>query len=113
MNVYLIAKKNIEDVETIVFDIEGADAVFLFTEESDGQQYLRDAGLEKEYTLAEIADSDFAEWMVKCKQNGVKNLGINPTFQQVHTDKSVEVMNIDEHLTHFAQHFLEVSDPAF
>lgn len=113
MNAYVIARKESEDLETFIFDSPGGDTVFVFTTESEAKTYIDAADLHREFTIAEIAAEDFAEWMVRCKHNGVNLIGINPSHDDIAHGKAVDVMDVKAHLTHFAEHFLEIADPTF
>ncbi len=113
MATYLIAKKDIKQLETIVFSTEGGEAVAVFTDPKNAQQYIDDAGWSDEFTVATLDAIAFMEWLITCYRNGVQFMATNPKRSEQEAGMKVDSLNIEEQLTHAGQHINLVTNPDF
>lgn len=79
--VFVIAKKGIDFLETPVFHAGESgeeEAVALFTNRQQAEQYLDRAGWGETDEIGELSPSKMLRWLVEAEQDGIRNVTINP-----------------------------------
>jgi hypothetical protein len=113
MATYLISKKDTKQLETIVFNAEGGEAVAVFTDPKNAQQYIDDADWSEEFTVATLDAISFMEWLITCYRDGVLFMATNPRRSEQEAGMKVDSLNIEAQLTHAGQHINLVANPDF
>ncbi len=113
MATYLIAQKETKQLETIIFSGEGGDAVAVFTDPKNAQQYIDDAGWAGRHTVATLEPIAFMEWLIQCHRNDVKFMATNPTRAEQESGLKVDSLNIEAQLEHAGRHINLVANPEF
>lgn len=113
MSSYLLANKNSKQLETTVFSSEDGDAVAVFTDPKNAQQYLEDAGWEDEMTVAELEPIQFLEWLITCHHNGVKLMATDPRRADHESGLRISTLDIEAQLEHAGLHITQLANPDF
>ena len=113
MATYLITKKDTEQLETIVFESEGGEAVAVFTDPKNAQAYIDDANWSDEFTVATLDSIAFMEWLIKCYRDGVRFMATNPTRAAQEAGSKVDSLDIEAHLKHAGEHIHLIANPDF
>lgn len=113
MATYLLANKGTDELETTVFESEAGDAVAVFTDQKNAQQYLEDAGWKEEMVVAELGAVQFIEWLIMCHRNGVKLMATDPRRDEQETGMRVSTLDIEAQLEHAGQHIFQVANRDF
>ena len=113
MATYVISKKDTEQLETIVFDAEGGEAVFVFTDPKHAQAYIDDADWSGEFTVATLDAISFMEWLIKCYRDGVCCMATNPVRAEHESGLKVDSLDIEAHLHHAGEHIHLIANPDF
>ena len=113
MATYLISKKDIEQLETIVFDAEGGEAITVFTDPKHAQKYIDDAGWSDEFTVATLDNIALLEWLLKCHRDGIRFMATNPTRADQEAGLKIDSLDIEGHLNHAGGHIHLIANPDF
>lgn len=113
MSTFVIAKKDTEDLETIVFTGDDGDAVAVFTDSKSAEQYIADADWQEEFTVAELEPIDFMEWLIQCHRSGIEHMATNPVRAEHEEGRSIDTLDIEAHLNHAARHIESIANPDF
>ena len=113
MATYLISKKDTDQLETIVFDAQGGDAVTVFTDPKNAQQYIDEAGWSDEFTVATLDNISLIEWLVKCHRDGIRFMATNPLRSDHEAGLKLDSLDIETHLNHAGGHIHLIANPDF
>lgn len=114
MSTFLIANKDSDKLETIVFDGEGGtESVAVFTDFKKADQYIRDANWTDQYTVATLQPIDFMEWLIHCHRSGIQLMVTDPLRSDQEAGRKLSTLNIEAHLEHAGEHIELVADPEF
>jgi hypothetical protein len=113
LSIYLLANKNTELLETIVFSGEGGDSVIIFTDPKKAETYIEDAGWGDKYTVATLTTIDFLEWLIKCHRNGISFMVPDPNRAEHESNLKIDTLNIEAHLNHAGEHITTVAQSDF
>ena len=113
MSIYVIAKKDSELLETIVFAAEGGDAVAVFSDTSQAETYIEDADWSDSYTVATLSKIDFLEWLIKCHRNGVAFMATNPTRAEHESNLKIDTISIEAHLDEAGEQIAATANSEF
>ncbi len=113
MATYLIAQKETKQLETVIFSGDGGEAVAVFTDPKNAQQYIDDAGWAGKYTVATLEPIEFMQWLIQCNRDGVKYMATDPTRAQQESGLKVNSLNIEAQLEHAGRHINLVANPDF
>jgi len=81
--VFVIAKKGMDFLETPIFQAGESgeeEAVALFTNRQQAEQYLDRAGWGETDEIGELSPSEVLRWLVEAEQDGVRNVTVNPDW---------------------------------
>ena len=79
--VFVIAKKSMDFLETPIFHAGESgeeEAVALFTNRQQAEQYLDRAGWGQTDEIGELSPSEMLRWLVEAEKDGVRNVTVNP-----------------------------------
>jgi hypothetical protein len=113
---YLISRKDVDDLETIVFAVgreDNEEAIAVFTDERTAEKYIHDAGLDDEFTVAMVEPIPMLQWIVQAYEDGVQHLVLNPDFADQQAGRAVDTLSVEAHLEHAAEHILQFARPDF
>ena len=113
MAAYLIARKDINDLETLIFSGDEGDGVPVFTDQRLAQQYIDAAGWQDEYTVATLEAIDFLEWLIQVHRAGVKFMATDPTRAEHEAGARVNSLDIESQLQHAGEHVTMIANPDF
>ncbi len=116
MAAYLITKKGIDDLETVVFKAGpegGGESVPVFTDPARAQRYIDEAAWSNEFTIAEVEPVEFLKWLMHCHADGIELLATDPDRNEHVAGRRIETMNIAAQLEHAAMHILQIAHPDF
>lgn len=113
MSFYVIADKDVPQLETIVFAGEAGDAVAVFTDPNRAQQYIDDAGWSEKQTVATLDPIAFMEWLISCHRNGVRTMMTDPKRTEHERGQRVDTLDIQSHLLHAGEHLHLAANPDF
>jgi hypothetical protein len=92
---YVIAAKDVDDLETPIFaldTIDGDQAVALFTDEDDALRYINAAGWDKTHEPRPIGPERLTDWLNEARSAGIMYLAINLDPTQTKTDAPQPVL---------------------
>lgn len=113
MAFYVIAAKDAEDLETVVFESEVGDAIMFFTDSGLARNYVDEAGWQDSHTVATLESIDFLEWLMKCYRDGVRTMATDPKRSDQDSGLRVNTLDLEAHLTHAGDHIHQVARPGF
>ena len=113
MSTYLIANRDSEQLETIVFSAEGGDAVAVFTDPANAQNYIDDAGWGENFTVASLQPIELMEWLLNCYRNGVRLMATDPERRRQESGQRLNVLDIEGQLEHAGRHINLIANPDF
>jgi hypothetical protein len=116
MAAYLITRKDIKDLETVVFpagERGKGEAVPAFTDPNRAQRYIEEAGWQQEFTVAELEPVEFLKWLLHCHVDGIETLVTDPEFHEQQAGRRITTLDISAQLEHAALHILQVASPDF
>ncbi len=114
MSAYLIAHKNTDDLDTIVFDGEaGQEIVAVFSDPKKAEKYINDAGWNDTYTVATLDAIAFMEWLIKCHRSGIEIMMTDPDRDEQESGRRLNTMNIEAHLNAAGEHIVLIANPDF
>ncbi|TWU14337.1 hypothetical protein CA54_31820 [Symmachiella macrocystis] len=105
MGIYVIAKKNVADLQTAVFyaDEDGQEeAVAVFTSDDRARVYISDSDWDQTETVAELTPIDFLQWLTSIRGKGTQFLAVNPVRDDQDQGIAQPVLNIEEQLLELA-----------
>lgn len=116
MPAYLITRKNVEPLDTVVFSAgpnENEEAIALFTDPNAAETYVQEAGWENEYTVATVDSIPFLRWLLHAYDDGVRHLVVDPDYQSQELGICLNTLDIEAHLSHAGEHVVDVARPDF
>ena len=113
MSAFVIAVKSTEQLETIVFAGEGGDAVVVFSNLVKAEKYVKDAGWDQTYTVASLEPVDFVEWLLKCRQSGIKRIAIDPTRTGQESGLQMNTLDIETQLDGAGRQIIQTANSSF
>lgn len=105
MGIYVIAKKDVADLQTAVFyaDEDGQEeAVAVFTSDDRARVYITDSDWDQTETVAELTPIDFLQWLTSIHSKGTRYLAVNPVRDDQEQGIDQPVLNIEEQLLELA-----------
>ncbi|QDU46365.1 hypothetical protein Mal52_48840 [Symmachiella dynata] len=105
MGIYVIAKKNVTELQTAVFyaDDDGQEeAVAVFTNDDRAHVYITDSDWDQTETIAELTPIDFLQWLTSIHSKGTHYLAVNPVRDDQEQGIAQPVLNIEELLSELA-----------
>ena len=116
MTAYILTRTQSEELDTVIFAAGPNDrdeAVAVFTDLANAEQYLVEANWSPEYTVATLESIPFLRWMLQLHDNGVSYLAIDPTFADQQSGVRIDTLSIEGHLEHAGKHIVDVARPDF
>lgn len=113
MSTFLLTKKDTEVLETTVFASEEGDAVAVFTDPKNAQEYLNAANWNDEMVVAELGAVEFIKYLINCHENGVKLMATDPRRSEQESGMRISTLNIEAQLEHAGQHIFQVAQRDF
>lgn len=116
MVAYLIARENVDPLDTVVFAAGPngkEEAVALFTDPNTAKSYIEAAGWEDEYTVATVEPIPFLRWLLHAYDDGVHHLVVDPDFADQEAQVRLNTLDLEAHLAHAGEHIVEVARPDF
>jgi hypothetical protein len=113
MAAYVLANKGTDQLETTVFSSEAGDAVAVFTDPKNAQQYLDDAGWNETMTVATLNAIQLMEWLIHCYKNGVRLMATDPRRSEQESGLRLSTLDIEAQLEHAGSHIVRVANPEF
>ena len=113
MATYLLANKGTKELETTVFESEAGDAVAVFTDPKNAQQYIDDAGWQDEMVVAELNAVELMKWLILCHEDGVQLMATDPRRSEQESGMRISTLNIEAQLEHAGQHIFQVAQRDF
>ena len=113
MATFLLANKGTKELETTVFSSESGDAVAVFTDYNNAEQYIQDAGWQDEMVVAELDAVHFMEWLITCHKNGVKLMATDPRRSEHESGLRITTLDIEAQLHHAGEHIFQVAQRDF
>lgn len=105
MNVFVIAKKNSQFLDTPVFRAgqSGSDeAIAVFTTHDLASKYISDAGWASDYEVGELQPIQLVRWLAVASEDGTDMAVVNPDCNQHLGGVEQRVVYLDEPFTAFA-----------
>ncbi len=113
MAAYVLANKNTEELETTVFSSEAGDAVAVFTDQKNAQEYLDDADWNDSMTVAHLNAIQLMEWLIHCHRNGVRLMLTDPRRSEQESGMRLSTLDIEAQLEHAGSHIVRIANPDF
>ena len=113
MSFYVITKKDESELDSAVFSSDDGETIAVFTDPTNAQQYIDDAGWGDKQTVAHLEPVAFLEWLLACHHGGVKSMMTDPNRGEQERDEKVCTMDIEAQLKHAGQHLLLVANCDF
>lgn len=113
MSTFVLTNKSTSELETTVFSSEGGDAVAIFTDHQNAQQYLDDAGWNDMMTVAELDSVQLMEWLIHCHRNGVRLMVTDPNRMEHQAGMRLSTLEIEAQLENAGNHITLVANPDF
>lgn len=110
MNVFVIAKKQADDLQTAVFfagESGNEEAVAAFTTHQAAREYVNSADWSSTDTVAELTPIDFLQWLATVHRSGTRYLTVNPVRNVQEGGVSQPVLVIEDQLTELASMLIE------
>ena len=102
---WLIAVKETEELETVVFEGEdGDEVVAVFTDPKNASDYIEAASWQDDHQIAELEPIAFLEWLIVCHRSGVKLLATDPKRADQESGKRISTLVIETQLTKAGEH---------
>ena len=116
MAAYLITRTITKALDTVIFSAgpkDNEEAVAVFTNTKDAEQYIEDAGWNGEYTVATVEPIPFLRWLLKTYDEGVQHIAVDPKYADQKADTRLNTLSIEGHLEHAGKHIVDVARPDF
>lgn len=96
--VFVIAKKGLDFLDTPVFDAGESgeeEAVALFTNRQQAEQYLDHAGWGETDEISELSPGDLLQWLVEAEREGIRYVTVNPDRERHLAGDPQAVLSLD------------------
>jgi hypothetical protein len=106
MNAFVIAKKNVEFLDSPVFhagETGGEEAIAVFTTRERAAQYIDDAGWNEEYEVGELRPIQLVRWLATTHEDGTEMVTINPLRKAQLDGAEQRVVYLNEPFAAFAE----------
>lgn len=116
MVAYLITRRNVEPLDTVVFSAgpNGKEEAFaLFTAPATAESYIKAAGWEDDYTVAAIEPIPFLRLLLHAHDDGVQHIVVDPDYADQQSGLRLNTLNLTAHLEHAGKHVVDVARPDF
>lgn len=116
MSAYLITRVNVTPLDTVVFSAgpkDNEEAVAVFTDPRNAEQYIEQAGWIDQYTVATLDPIPFLRWLLQAHDDGVRHIAIDPAYAEQMAGTRLNTLSIEGHLEHAGKHIIDVARPDF